>query len=142
VGANIYCKPEHMLQYAVMASEYARAAFGKDRPHVGLLNIGEEEGKGNELIQAVHALLQAAPLHYGGFVEGQDIMGGEFDVVVCEGFVGNAILKVAEGLGAFVREQVQSAFTVHRRRPEVADAVKEAFRKLDYAEYAARRCWA
>jgi glycerol-3-phosphate acyltransferase PlsX len=135
VGANIYCKPEHMVQYALMASEYSRAAFGKDRPHVGLLNIGEEEGKGNELIQAVHALLQAAPLHYGGFVEGQDIMGGEFDVVVCEGFVGNAILKVAEGLGAFVREQIQSAFAVHPPTAEVADAVKEAFRKLDYAEY-------
>ena len=135
VGANIYCKPEHMLQYAVMASEYARAAFGKDRPHVGLLNIGEEEGKGNELIQAVHALLQASSLHYGGFVEGQDIMSGDFDVVVCEGFVGNAILKVAEGLGAFVREQVQSAFTSHPPTAEVAGAVKEAFRKLDYAEY-------
>jgi glycerol-3-phosphate acyltransferase PlsX len=135
VGANIYCKPEHMLQYAVMASLYACAAFDKDRPHVGLLNIGEEEGKGNELIQAVHGLLQASPLNYGGFVEGQDIMSGDFDVVVCEGFVGNAILKVAEGLGAFVREQVQSAFASHPPTAEVAEAVKEGFRKLDYAEY-------
>ncbi|HZM00537.1 MAG TPA: phosphate--acyl-ACP acyltransferase, partial [Planctomycetota bacterium] len=135
VGANIYCKPEHMLQYAVMASEYARAAFGIDRPHVGLLNIGEEEGKGNELIQAVHVLLQAAPLHYGGFVEGQEIMAGDFDVVVCEGFVGNAILKVAEGLGAFVREQVQAACACHPPTAEVAEALKEALRKLDYAEY-------
>jgi phosphate acyltransferase len=135
VGANIYCKPEHMLQYALMASEYVRAAFGKDDPRVGLLNIGEEEGKGNELIQSVHALLVTAPLNYGGFVEGQDIMGGSFDVVVCEGFVGNAILKVAEGLGAFVREQVQAAFTAHPPTAEVAEAVKEGFRKLDYAEY-------
>jgi glycerol-3-phosphate acyltransferase PlsX len=135
VGANIYCKPEHMLQYAVMAGEYARAAFGKQDPLVGLLNIGEEEGKGNPLILQVAALLQTAPVNYGGFVEGQDITGGEFDVVVCEGFVGNAILKVAEGLAAFVGDQVRSAFAAHPPRPEVGAAIKEAFSKLDYAEY-------
>jgi glycerol-3-phosphate acyltransferase PlsX len=135
VGANIYCKPEHMLQYAIMASEYARAAFSKRDPLVGLLNIGEEEGKGNPLILQVATLLQTAPLNYGGFVEGQDITGGEFDVVVCEGFVGNAILKVAEGLAGFVGEQVRSAFKAHPPRPEVGAAIQEAFSKLDYAEY-------
>ena len=135
VGANIYCKPEHMLQYAIMAGEYARAAFARPDPVIGLLNIGEEEGKGNPLIQQVHALLQGAPLNYGGFVEGQDIMGGEFDVVVCEGFVGNAILKVAEGLASFVGEQIRAAFSAHPPRPEVGLAVRDAFQKLDYAEY-------
>jgi glycerol-3-phosphate acyltransferase PlsX len=135
VGANIYCKPDHMLQYAIMASEYARAAFGRQDPLVGLLNIGEEEGKGNPLIQQVAALLQSAPVNYGGFVEGQDVTGGEFDVVVCEGFVGNAILKVAEGLAAFVGEQVRSAFAAHPPRAEVGAAIHEAFRKLDYSEY-------
>jgi glycerol-3-phosphate acyltransferase PlsX len=135
VGANIYCKPEHMLQYAIMASEYARAAFDKRDPLVGLLNIGEEEGKGNPLIQQVSALLQTAPINYGGFVEGQDITGGEFDVVVCEGFVGNAILKVAEGLATFVGEQVRTAFAAHQPRPEVGAAIHQAFTKLDYAEY-------
>jgi len=135
VGANIYCKPEHMLHYAIMASEYARAAFGATDPKVGLLNIGEEEGKGNPLIQQVHALLQAAPVNYEGFVEGQDIMSGAFDVVVCEGFVGNAILKVAEGLGAFVSEQIRSAFAAHPPPPATGKAVEEAFRRLDYAEY-------
>ena len=135
VGANIYCKPEHMLQYAIRAGEYARAAFNRPDPVVGLLNIGEEEGKGNPLIQQVHALLQVAPLNYGGFVEGQDIMGGEFDVVVCEGFVGNAILKVAEGLASFVGEQIRAAFSAHPPRPEVGLAVREAFQRLDYAEY-------
>jgi len=135
VGANIYCKPEHMLQYAIMASEYARAAFDKADPSVGLLNIGEEEGKGNPLIQQVHALLQSAQVNYKGFIEGQDIMSGACDVVVCEGFVGNVILKVAEGLATFVGEQVQGAFQRHPPAPEVGRAIKDAFEKLDYAEY-------
>jgi len=135
VGANIYCKPEHMLHYAVMASEYARAALDRPEPRVGLLNIGEEEGKGNELIQQVHALLQAAPIHYAGFVEGQDIMAGKTDVVVCEGFVGNVILKVAEGLAAFIGSLMKGALAKHPPRPELAQAVGEAFQALDYAEY-------
>jgi len=135
VGANIYCKPEHMLQYAIMASEYARAAFGKQEPLVGLLNIGEEEGKGNPLIQQVHALLQSAHVNYKGFIEGQDIMRGTCDVVVCEGFVGNVILKVAEGLASFVHEQIAGAFRAHPPRPEVGQAVREAFDRLDYSEY-------
>lgn len=134
-GANIYCKPEHMLQYAVMASEYSKAVFGRADPLVGLLNIGEEESKGNPLIHAVHALLQDANLNYRGFVEGQDIVGGVVDVIVCEGFVGNVILKVAEGLGQFVTSMVRNALAVHPPRPEVKVALAEAFARLDYAEY-------
>ncbi len=135
VGANIYCKPEHMLQYAIMASEYARAAFDRPDPRVGLLNIGEEDGKGNPLIQQVHGLLQAAPVNYAGFVEGQDIMHGKTDVVVCEGFVGNVILKVAEGLGEFIGGLVKGAFAQQPPSPALAQAVSDAFRKLDYSEY-------
>ena len=135
VGANIYCKPEHMLQYAVMASEYARAALEREEPTVGLLNIGEEEGKGNPLIQQVHALLQSAPLRYAGFVEGQDIMAGRTDVVVCEGFVGNVILKVAEGIGEYMGGLIRSAFREHPPSKELAQGVEEAFEHLDYSEY-------
>jgi glycerol-3-phosphate acyltransferase PlsX len=135
VGANIYCKAEHMFQYAVMASEYCRAAFANADPLVGLLNIGEEEGKGNPLIQSVHALLQASSLTYRGFIEGQDIMTGAVNVVVCEGFVGNVILKVSEGLVQFVSEQVRSAFALHPPREEVKRALGRAFVQLDYAEY-------
>ena len=135
VGANIYCKPEHLLQYAVMASEYARAALGRENPRVGLLNIGEEEGKGNPLIQQVHALLQSAPLEYAGFVEGQDIMAGKTDVVVCEGFVGNVILKVAEGLGEFISSMIKETFRAHPPQPALGQAVGEAFERLDYSEY-------
>ncbi|HEX5009600.1 MAG TPA: phosphate acyltransferase PlsX [Planctomycetota bacterium] len=135
VGANIYCKPEHMLHYAVMASEYARAALERPEPRVGLLNIGEEEGKGNELIQQVHTLLQSAPIHYAGFVEGQDIMAGKTDVVVCEGFVGNVILKVAEGLAEFIGSLIKGALSKHPPGPGLAQAVGESFQALDYAEY-------
>jgi glycerol-3-phosphate acyltransferase PlsX len=135
VGANIYCKPEHMLAYAIMASEYARIALGREKPRVGLLNIGEEEGKGNPLIQQVHALLQSAPLDYAGFVEGQDIMAGKTDVVVCEGFVGNVILKVAEGLGEFISSLIKDAFRQHPPQASLAQAVGEAFERLDYSEY-------
>jgi len=135
VGANIYCKPIHMLQYAIMASEYAKGNFGRVDPAVGLLNIGAEEGKGNPLILEAHELLQASRTNYKGFIEGQDIMSGAVDVVVCEGFVGNVILKVAEGLATFVAEQVHAAFAAQPPNPAVKSALAVAFSQLDYAEY-------
>jgi glycerol-3-phosphate acyltransferase PlsX len=135
VGANIYCKPNHMLQYGIMAVEYSRCVLGKQDPLIGLLNIGEEDGKGNPLIQEVHGLLRGAPVRYHGFIEGQDITSGAVDVVVCEGFVGNVILKVAEGMAAFVGRAVSSALALHPPRDEVKTALDEAFAQLDYAEY-------
>jgi glycerol-3-phosphate acyltransferase PlsX len=135
VGANIYCKPEHLLQYAIMASEYCRAVFDKPTPMVGLLNIGSEEGKGGDFVSDTHALLQDAGLSYRGFIEGQDILSGAVDVVVCEGFVGNVILKVAEGMAQYVGQQVHEAFALHPPRREVKLALNDAFARLDYAEY-------
>lgn len=135
VGANIYCKPIHMLQYAVMANEYSKANFGNSNPRIGLLNIGAEEGKGNPLIQEANELLRTADVSYQGFVEGQDITSGAVDVVICEGFVGNVILKVAEGLGAFLSSQVHAAFEEAPPTAEVKTAVAKAFQDLDYAEY-------
>ncbi|MFT7462250.1 MAG: glycerol-3-phosphate acyltransferase PlsX [Pseudohongiellaceae bacterium] len=135
VGANIFCKPEHLLQYSIMASEYCRAIFHKPEPLVGLLNIGAEEGKGGGFISETHALLQEADINYRGFIEGQDILSGVVDVVVCEGFVGNVILKVSEGIARFVGHQVHNAFAQHPPRDEVKLAVSEAFASLDYAEY-------
>lgn len=135
VGANIYCKAEHMLQYAVMASEYCRAVFGTESPKVGLLNVGEEAGKGNPLIQEVDGLLRGSSCNYQGYTEGQDIMSGKLQVVVCEGFVGNAILKVMEGLVGFMSENIRSAFAAEPPRAEVKASLAEAFGRLDYAEY-------
>jgi glycerol-3-phosphate acyltransferase PlsX len=98
VGANIKCKPIHLLQYSIMASIYNKLIHNIEEPIVGLLNIGEEDAKGTDLVKETHALLSRAPLKFKGNVEGRDILLGECDVVVCEGFVGNVILKLSEGI--------------------------------------------
>lgn len=98
MGANVDCKPKHLLQFAVMGSVYYHAIFRKDNARVGLLSIGEEEGKGNELTLETHVLLKNSGLNYIGNVEGRDIPFGKADVVVCDGFVGNVVLKFGEGL--------------------------------------------
>jgi glycerol-3-phosphate acyltransferase PlsX len=98
LGANVDCKPKHLLQFAVMGSVYYHIMFKKDRPTVGLLSIGEEEGKGNELTIETHSLLKNSGLNYIGNIEGRDIAMGKADVVVCDGFVGNVVLKFGEGL--------------------------------------------
>src|SRR5260370_40524150 len=87
-----------LCQFAVMGDSYSRVAFHKHRPRVGLLSIGEEERKGNELTRAATPLLKSLPIHFIGNVEGSDIFAGETDVIVCDGFVGNVALKVGEGL--------------------------------------------
>lgn len=98
MGANINAKPVHLLGYGVMASIYAEKILHIEKPRVGLLNVGEERGKGNDLINEAFALLEKAPIHFIGNVEGCDMWNGQADVVVCDGFVGNAILKASEGL--------------------------------------------
>jgi len=98
VGANIKCRPIHLLQYSTMATVYNRLVHKVREPVVGLLNIGEENEKGNELVKETHALLTRSTVNFLGNVEGRDIYDGGCDVVVCEGFVGNVILKVTEGL--------------------------------------------
>ena len=98
VGASVECRPAHLLQFAVMGSVYARVAFGTDQPRVGVLSIGEEEGKGNELTREAHRLLKGAPLNFIGNIEARDVYSGEADVIVCDGFTGNVALKISEGL--------------------------------------------
>ncbi len=98
VGANIKCKPIHLLQYSIMGSVYNKLIHGIESPVVGLLNIGAEDAKGTDLVKETHALLSNAPVQFKGNVEGRDILLGECDVVVCEGFVGNVILKLSEGI--------------------------------------------
>ena len=98
VGANINPKPTHLLQYAIMASAYAQQVMGIENPRVGILSIGEEEQKGTDLIKKTRALISKAELNFVGNVEGNAIFQGIADVIVCDGFVGNVILKVSEGL--------------------------------------------
>jgi glycerol-3-phosphate acyltransferase PlsX len=99
VGANVDCRPLHLLQFAVMAHAFAVSCMGIASPKVGLLSIGEEKGKGNEQVRQAHELLQQSPLNFVGNIEGRDLLKGEVQVVVCDGFVGNVALKLMEGMG-------------------------------------------
>src|SRR5258705_6713192 len=98
VGANVECRPAHLVQFAVMGSVYARVAFGIAAPRVGLLSIGEEASKGNELTREAHRLLKTAAVSFIGNVEARDVYSGKADVIVCDGFTGNGALKISEGL--------------------------------------------
>ncbi|MHC5038224.1 MAG: phosphate acyltransferase PlsX [Planctomycetota bacterium] len=102
VGANLRCRPEHLLQYAVMGSVYTRLILERPEPKIGLLNIGQEDAKGNDLVKETHRLFAAADINFLGNLEGNDVFMGQADVVVCEGFVGNVLLKVSEGLAEMV----------------------------------------
>ncbi|WP_347487897.1 phosphate acyltransferase PlsX [Desulfoscipio sp. XC116] len=139
VGANVDCKPKHLVQFAVMGSLYAHKILGVDHPRVGLLNVGEESTKGNELTQETYPLLQAAPVHFHGNVEGRDIFKGTVDVVVCDGFIGNVVLKTGEGLADVLMRMIGQAM----RQSSLAKigaaltlpALKKLGKKLNYSEY-------
>jgi glycerol-3-phosphate acyltransferase PlsX len=104
VGANVFPKPRHLLEYGVMGSVFARHVLGVERPTIGLMNVGEEEGKGHELVQKTYDLFRNGPLReqFVGNIEGRDIHGGAVDVVVTDGFTGNVVLKLCEGLFEFI----------------------------------------
>ncbi len=108
LGANVDAQPEHLLQFARMGDIVARGLAGQERPRVALLNIGEEDIKGNEVIKKAHRLLQESTLHYIGYVEGDGIFKGEADVVVCDGFVGNIALKVSEGVARMLAQRIRA----------------------------------
>jgi phosphate acyltransferase len=115
VGANTDCKPEWLAQFALMGDVYARTMLGIDRPRVGLLSNGEESEKGSELVQASHPLIAALPIGFVGNIEGKDVFRGGCDVVVTDGFTGNVVLKVAEGIGDFlfasIAREARKSFT-------------------------------
>ncbi len=108
IGANICCKPIHLFQYGVMASVYAKYIFGINNPKIGLLNIGEENAKGNDLAKETFMLLSNSFLNFVGNVEGREIFDSKADIVVCEGFVGNVMLKFAEGLSMSLLSTIKS----------------------------------
>jgi len=113
LGANAECSSEHLFQFAVMGSVLASAVYGIDKPKIGLLNIGEEEIKGNEVIKQAATLLQATPLNYIGFVEGDDVFLTDVDVVVCDGFTGNVALKTSEGVAKLLAKFLKDEFTAN-----------------------------
>jgi glycerol-3-phosphate acyltransferase PlsX len=141
VGANVDSKPEHLVQFAVMGDIYYRATFahGHRRPRLGLLSIGEEEIKGNELTREVHNRLKKTHLHYVGNVEGGDLFSGEVDVIVCDGFVGNIALKICEGLAMeivkFLRKTYKGSLASQLGYVLSRRAFKGIKRTMDYSEY-------
>ncbi|HYC76945.1 MAG TPA: phosphate acyltransferase PlsX [Planctomycetota bacterium] len=138
-GANISCKPLHLYHYGIMGSVYAKSMCGAVAPKVGLLNVGSEEAKGNELVRETKKLFDGSRLNFAGHIEGNEVFEGEADVVVCEGFVGNVVLKVAEGLfeafsGALkgAMQEVQSGDPGVVRT--LGDFLDRFRRRMDYAE--------
>jgi glycerol-3-phosphate acyltransferase PlsX len=139
VGANVDCKPHNLAQFAVMGEIYARSVLKISEPRVGLLSIGEEETKGNDLTREAFPLLKALPIRFIGNVEGRDIFSGQADVIVCDGFVGNVALKTSEGVGRFVRDVLRESLTRTVTAQVGALLSRKAFnefrRRLDYREY-------
>jgi phosphate acyltransferase len=139
VGANVDCKPHNLEQFAVMGEIYFRSIFSSQRPRVGLLYIGEEESKGNELTREAYQLLKQLPINFAGNVEGRDLYNGHVDVIVCDGFVGNVALKISEGVAGFVRAALKDALRATITRQVGALLSRRAFvdfkKRLDYSEY-------
>lgn len=139
VGANMDAKPHQLLQYAVMGSLYAEKVLGFERPAVGLLNVGTEEGKGNELTKAVFPMLEEADLHFIGNVEARDVLQGACDVLVCDGFVGNVLLKSLEGAASTIFSTLKKEFTSSLLNKVGAAILKPGLsrfkKRMDYAEY-------
>lgn len=138
-GANADCRPEHLVDFGLMGSVYAEYTLGISNPRVGLLSIGEEKGKGNELTKTAHELLEVADLNFCGNVEGGDVFGTKCDVIVCDGFVGNVVLKVTEGAADLLLRRVRQAVMESPELKAVAPAFGEALRSLtgefDASEY-------
>ncbi len=143
VGANTDCKPEYLEQFALMGSIYMERIFSVASPRVGLLANGEEETKGNELVQQTHQLLkahaEALGINFIGNIEGRDIPAGGADVVVCDGFVGNVVLKLSEGMAetllGMLRTQMTSSLINKLAAAILQPGLRKAFRRLDYADY-------
>lgn len=139
IGANLKCKPIHLFQYAVMTSVFSKYVLGIKEPRVGLLNIGAERGKGNDLAKETHALLQRSKLNFVGNSEGLDILEGKFDIVVCDGFVGNVLIKFAEGLAESLMHALKFEASSNIRTllgmKLLKPALKRMKNRMDYSEY-------
>jgi len=139
VGANVDCKPTHLEQFAVMGEIYYRVIFGAARPRVGLLSIGSEDHKGNDLTRESFGLLKQLPVHFVGNVEGRDLYNGRVEVIVCDGFIGNVALKISEGLveaiSSLLKEALKSTLTSQVGFVLSRKAFHHFKKRLDYSEY-------
>lgn len=139
VGANIDCKPLNLFQYGIMASVYYNLVLNKDNPSVGLLNIGEEASKGLEVLKRTHKLFSVSPLNFIGNLEARELLSGKCDCIVCDGFVGNIALKVAEGsaetIGRALIEAMKKGFWGKIGLLLAKSNLKKFKKSIDYAEY-------
>jgi glycerol-3-phosphate acyltransferase PlsX len=139
VGGNVDCRPAHLLQFGIMANAFATSCLGMQEPRVGILNIGEEAGKGNEQVRIAYELLKNSPLNFVGNVEGGEIFSGLAQIVVCDGFIGNVVLKLSEGLAASVSSRLKkgmSSSMTGKTLTLLCHKFFKGFQKtLDYAEY-------
>jgi glycerol-3-phosphate acyltransferase PlsX len=139
VGANVSCRPEHYREFALMGHFYAQEALGVAKPRIGLLSVGEEEGKGTDTTREVFGLLKSSGVNFIGNVEGRDVYGGKVDVIVTDGFTGNVVLKVSESLAHLVEEALKQEITRSLQASMGFLLSKDAFRafkkRLDYSEY-------
>ena len=139
VGASVECRPQHLLQFAVMGSMFARVVYEIASPRIGLLSIGHEETKGNELTREAHQLLKGAPVNFIGNVEARDVYSGGADVIVCDGFTGNVALKTSEGLVELVEgllsEELSSTITNRVGSLFTRRALRHFRMRVDYSEY-------
>jgi len=139
IGASVDCRPHHLLQFAVMGSVFARLAFDIESPRVGLLSIGEESGKGNELTREAHRLLKSSTLAFIGNVEARDLYRGRADVVVCDGFTGNIALKTSEAVAELterlLHDELTSTLATRVGSLLTRRALRHFRRRVDYAEY-------
>ena len=137
-GANVDCKPEHLLQFAIMGNAYAKYSLGIKNPRVGILSIGEEETKGNELVLQTSKLLKKTNLNFIGNIEGGDVPKAKADIVICDGFVGNVFLKTSEGvaemIGKLIKESIKSNPICWGATPFLKIAMKKVKKKIDYDE--------
>ncbi|MEM7387333.1 MAG: phosphate acyltransferase PlsX, partial [Verrucomicrobiota bacterium] len=138
-GANVDAKPHHLLQYGIMGTVYAQHVLRVDNPRIGLMSVGEEDGKGNDFTKQVFALLKETPLNFIGNVEGHDLFEKHLDVVLCDGFVGNAVLKSCEATAKIMFKWLKAEFTRTPIRKLGAYLSRDAFRatkaKGDYENY-------
>jgi glycerol-3-phosphate acyltransferase PlsX len=139
VGANVDCKPRNLLHFGLMGSTYARLVLHRRRPRVGVLSNGEEDCKGTELVKEAAGLLRGTNLNFGGNAEGRDLMSGTFDVVVCDGFVGNVVLKFGEALAEFImtnlKEEVRRSVISQAGALAMLPALQRFRKQVDHAEY-------
>src|SRR6476469_3572488 len=138
-GATVECRPQHLVQFAIMGAAYARVALGCASPRVGLLSVGEEESKGNELTRDAHQLLKTAPIDFVGNVEGRHVSAGDVDVIVCDGFTGNVTLKISEGLvdavQTLLHEELSATFGTRVGYLLSRQAFRRFRRRVDASEY-------